>query len=44
LPHAFVHVPQFASSLDVSTHVPLQSVCPAGQFAVLALQTPLSQV
>jgi hypothetical protein len=39
-----VQVPQFAASLDVSTHVPLQSVWPAGQFAALALQTPLSQV
>jgi hypothetical protein len=43
LPHALVQVPQLAESLEVSTHVPPQSVWPAAQLALLALQTPLSQ-
>jgi|SRR6185436_8185190 len=37
-PHAVVHAPQCAGSVENATHVPLQSVIPASQTHPVALQ------
>jgi hypothetical protein len=41
LAHAFPHAPQFAGSVDVSTHAPAHVTCPDGQ---LVPHTPLEQI